>query len=761
PAAPLALPTIDPGEFTKKFANMNILTTSFLSRDAKEKETPNDIAQKYAQLSLQMIDRKEEPVVLVKPEMSSNLSVRLARVLNTPISSDSALQELLRSLNDHFLKKIPTPKALNEYEYRDDYSTQTDYTPQDDSEDMLIRPGIVGSIHRRRLRSDLEDDLLNHHLSVLNTFKPLVAKLRTVEQNLQELERLHETSVADLSTSYTQLGGDEFHREILDLQRARRTVTFQKTLLASFQAKYTLNEYEQHVLGDLVPGSAMDPDAASSDEYFRVLAKAEDISENCAVLLSLDNPDLGMKIMARVNELIGSSLGKLVYSIERYFTGHSTALAASMKRALVVLQPHQQFRTVVDQLVDARTKVLTREFQAHLDGGDGEDNRPILLSAHDPLRFIGDLLAYAHSVIVNESETISGFFEADDSKGTLETHTETLSSIKYITVHVLNALGRLLKLRIEQLIKVEASLSTIYEIYGLLELYTLMFAKQLPALEDESLLDTLHGLQTVAQERIFGITKDKLAPVDTEHDGSMELLQPPEWIVDFYGSILPLIDRSTDETFMGFSPETNAQFVALVVQEPVDIFLKQTDAMVFPKKNSSVNRLILKLNFYDLVLSKILPIALLADSVFTISEEMGRCVTQLTALEFDVLLAESHLTDFYNLVNMICPFERDFFDVSIYEPIKENKLFTRETVAAVDRVLGEFLPMALTDVQQTPLLKLNSPTAANDIITNSSVEFINFYHKLQLLTVEFLGEGFTWNDAEVATLLGVEEAYKE
>ena len=50
----------------------------------------------------------------------------------------------------------------------------------------------------------------------------------------------------------------------------------------------------------------------------------------------------------------------------------------------------------------------------------------------------------------------------------------------------------------------------------------------------------------------------------------------------------------------------------------------------------------------------------------------------------------------------------------------------------------------------------------NNIITNSSLEFIKFYLKFNLIINEYLDDALLiWSDIEVATLLGVEEPYQQ
>ena len=73
-------------------------------------------------------------------------------------------------------------------------------------------------------------------------------------------------------------------------------------MLISFKEKFTLNEYEEFVLnsGDL------------NNEFFTTLARAERINENCSILLSLDNPQLGLKIIAKSNQMINRSIDRIV-----------------------------------------------------------------------------------------------------------------------------------------------------------------------------------------------------------------------------------------------------------------------------------------------------------------------------------------------------------------------------------------------------------------------------------------------------------------
>ena len=134
---------------------------------------------------------------------------------------------------------------------------------------------------------------------------------------------------------------------------------------------------------------------------------------------------------------------------------------------------------------ESRSKVLVDEFNRQVQGdfevnGQGRsssissDSRPIYMSAHDPVRFVGDLLAYVHSVSVNESETITSIFTMGD-----DNDKEFENIIQDVTDKILQSLSRPIKARVEQIVSTETKLSTLVQIFNLVELYNIMFTKQL------------------------------------------------------------------------------------------------------------------------------------------------------------------------------------------------------------------------------------------------------------------------------------------
>lgn len=88
---------------------------------------------------------------------------------------------------------------------------------------------------------------------------------------------------------------------------------------------------------------------------------------------------------------------------------------AGIRRALRVLAERPTlFQSCLDFFSEARQKILLQSFFDALTGSEREISngtaKPIELYAHDPLRYIGDMLAWLHSTTVSEQEALEVLF---------------------------------------------------------------------------------------------------------------------------------------------------------------------------------------------------------------------------------------------------------------------------------------------------------------------------------------------------------------
>ena len=743
PQPPLSLPIASNlDQFSKKLSNL-VLPGNILNNDntkpSNEISEVDNVMEKYAKMSIDLIKRETGDVQLENEEDSkessvrTSLSTRLSRVLNDSLS-DATIREIFSNLQERFDKE------------------SNGYVAD------LIELGIVGSMSRKKFKGRIESELIRNQLNILKQYQPIVKQLKQIEVKLNKLNELSVQTNDKINKNFDF--SNKLNLEIKDLNDNKRLIGLKKNLLISFKEKFTLNEYEEFVLnsGDL------------NNEFFTTLARAERINENCSILLSLDNPQLGLKIIAKSNQMINRSIDRIVSytnkTLGNMYSLSSKSRLATLHQCFKYLQNKlNYFNSIVNTFSESRSKVLVDEFNRQVQGdfevnGQGRsssissDSRPIYMSAHDPVRFVGDLLAYVHSVSVNESETITSIFTMGD-----DNDKEFENIIQDVTDKILQSLSRPIKARVEQIVSSETKLSTLVQIFNLVELYNIMFTKQLG--KAGNIVETVKQLIKVCQDRIFMIISNRLATIKNKNLTKLDLnldLQPPEWIIEFYSDILPIVDQIMTETILNLSPEENEKFLNLIVNEPIQVFNEHVDHnKVFSEKKDV---LIIKSNFLDLILSKTIPVSLLSEKVLEVNEMIDKLTEEITQLELNNMLGQCGLYDYFNIINMICPFSDDFFEVSIYEPIKENKLYTKDSFVQVDEKVQEFFPSAMIEMQQS-LLKLNSPIVVNQIIDNSFMQFVKFYCKLDLINKEYLDFSFTWSDMEIATLVGIEDVYSK
>ncbi|KHC80383.1 hypothetical protein MGS_01984 [Candida albicans P78042] len=743
PQPPLSLPIASNlDQFSKKLSNL-VLPGNILNNDntkpSNEISEVDNVMEKYAKMSIDLIKRETGDVQLENEKDSkessvrTSLSTRLSRVLNDSLS-DATIREIFSNLQERF------DKESNGYVVD------------------LIESGIVGSMSRKKFKGRIESELIRNQSNILKQYQPIVKQLKQIEVKLNKLNELSVQTNDKINKNFDF--SNKLNLEIKDLNDNKRLIGLKKNLLISFKEKFTLNEYEEFVLnsGDL------------NNEFFTTLARAERINENCSILLSLDNPQLGLKIIAKSNQMINRSIDRIMSytnkTLGNMYSLSSKSRLATLHQCFKYLQNKlNYFNSIVNTFSESRLKVLVDEFNRQVQGdfevnGQGRsssissDSRPIYMSAHDPVRFVGDLLAYVHSVSVNESETITSIFTMGD-----DNDKEFENIIQDVTDKILQSLSRPIKARVEQIVSTETKLSTLVQIFNLVELYNIMFTKQLG--KAGNIVETVKQLIKVCQGRIFMIISNRLATIKNKNSTKLDLnldLQPPEWIIEFYSDILPIVDQITTGTILNLSPEENEKFLNLIVNEPIQVFNEHVDHnKVFSEKKDV---LIIKSNFLDLILSKTIPVSLLSEKVLEVNEMIDKLTEEITQLELNNMLGQCGLYDYFNIINMICPFSDDFFEVSIYEPIKENKLYTKDSFVQVDEKVQEFFPSAMIEMQQS-LLKLNSPIVVNQIIDNSFMQFVKFYCKLDLINKEYLDFFFTWSDMEIATLVGIEDVYSK
>lgn len=699
----------------KQFLQLNV------PQEQKEEAADSKLAEKYARMSLEKLSIEPKPIESQDIEdvsaRSDALSTRLSRGLN-PNFGDSTMRELF---------------------------TRLESSSFDVSVDSLVDAGIEGSIARKNLKTQVEAELIKNFGAILADYAKPVKSLKTLGDRVSAL-------VVSINETRDLLEKDvtattDLIKSINEFNHEKKSIDLKKKLLVAFRQKFTLNEYEQYVLefNDI------------NEEFFDTLARAEKINDDCLILLALDNPEQGHKLLAKNNELVSKANLKItnfcVRSLSNIYSLNNRERLSTLHMCLNYLaKSPSQLSSVLESFIKTRSASLLDDFNSQISGNQSSENqsisdsRPVFYSSHDPVRYIADLLAYVHSIVANEVETVQNLFEGEKSLSSTASHILEL---------VLGSLAKPIKAEIDRIISAETKLQITCLIFTHLDLYHMMFAK----IPDASGINkAIESAISFAKDKVHLILSNRLAAARTSNLARLDLssdLQPPEWVIDFYSDVLPIVDSMTSATIFNLPEEEHVKFVELLTVEPVSVFEEHLS-----QESSSFNKrelLIFKLNFLDLVISKISSIRLLRSKVSDLEEKINLLRTEAQDFQLKELLENCSLTDFYNVTNMIFPIDKELLDPSIYQAMTENKLFTKPNIVAANDQIQEILPTALMDTQAS-LIKLNNPMLVKEILSVAFDKFAIFYKLFAGIVLEYLKAPiFLWSYEEVATMLGIFE----
>lgn len=189
--------------------------------------------------------------------------------------------------------------------------------------------------------------------------------------------------------------------------RKQETETKQQ-LLDAFRAHFLVSPADLDVLT-----SSAEP---LDERFFTVLARVKQIHHDCEVLLGYENQRLGLELMEQTARHLDAGFKKLYHWVQREFKGldlEDPHISGSIRRALRVLSERPTlFQNCLDFFAEARQGTLAEAFHAALTGSAGIA-KAIEFSTHEPLRYVGDMLAWVHSAAVSEKEALEGLFVSD------------------------------------------------------------------------------------------------------------------------------------------------------------------------------------------------------------------------------------------------------------------------------------------------------------------------------------------------------------
>ncbi|CAL5874431.1 uncharacterized protein PFLUO_LOCUS8727 [Penicillium psychrofluorescens] len=382
---------------------------------------------------------------------------------------------------------------------------------------------------RRQLRLDVQKEVVDCNAEIVRDFGKVAEQLSrigavisTLNQTCDEMRR-HIGRAKQDTTPVLE--------EAAVLTKQKRDTETKQQLLDAFAKHFIIPEDDLFVLN-----SAEEP---VDDRFFDVLSRVKQVHHDCEHLLGGENQRLGMELMELSTRNLNSAYQKLYKWIQKEFRSlnlEDPRISSSIRRALRVLAERPSlFHSCLDFFAEARDYVLSDAFHYALTdamsgtiGTSSGDRtvKPIEFSAHDPLRYIGDMLAWVHSTTVSEREALEALFVADGEELARGIQaglsSEPWSRIDEGEVAVfdghkalsdlvnrdLTGVSRSLRQRIELVIQGHDDPVTCYKVMNLLSFYRTTFAKLVGS--QSNLVDLIQSLEKSTLNHFERLMKDQV-----------------------------------------------------------------------------------------------------------------------------------------------------------------------------------------------------------------------------------------------------------
>ncbi|EDL35232.1 component of oligomeric golgi complex 6, isoform CRA_c [Mus musculus] len=313
---------------------------------------------------------------------------------------------------------------------------------------------------RRNLRGDIERRSLAINEEFVNIFKDVKEELESINEDVQAMSSCCQDMTSRLQAAKEQT--QDLIVKTTKLQAENQRLEIRAQVVDAFLAKFQLTSDEMSLLRGTRGGPV-------TEDFFKALGRVKQIHNDVKVLLRTNQQTAGLEIMeqmALLQETAYERLYRWAQSECRALTQESCDVSAVLSQAMEALQDRPVlYKYTLDEFGTARRSTVVRGFiDALTRGGPGGTPRPIEMHSHDPLRYVGDMLAWLHQATASEKEHLEALLKHVTAQGVKE-------NIQEVVGHITEGVCRPLKVRIEQVILAEPGAVLLYKISNLLKFY--------------------------------------------------------------------------------------------------------------------------------------------------------------------------------------------------------------------------------------------------------------------------------------------------
>ncbi|CAI6334934.1 unnamed protein product [Periconia digitata] len=577
---------------------------------------------------------------------------------------------------------------------------------------------------RRQLRLDVQKEVVECNGEIVKDFGQVAQQLRRIGSAISSLNTFCDEMRTHIAAANRDTG--PVLEEATSLISQRKQIEAKQHILTAFASHFFISETDSTVLT-----STAEP---VNEEFFQALTRVRRIHHDCQVLLGTEDQRLGLEVLEQSSKQINAAYQKLYRWIQREFKTldlENPQINASVRRSLRVLAERPAlFQSCLDFFAEARENILSKSFYAALTGSASDtqqlNTKPIEFQAHDPLRYVGDMLAWAHSTTVSEREALEVLFisEGDEIKRSIQAGLESepwlrgegdeeifdgKKALDQLVSRDLAGVARLLRQRTEQVIQSHDDATLAYKIANLVGFYKSTFVKLLGA--DSEILDLFTTLEGSAMRQFRANMRDHVATVQSELSVAPGDLSPPDFLEEAL-QMLKVLARSYDTSIAAV--DNGGDSFQSVLAETLDPFLSGCENL--GKGLEEPGNAIFAINCLTTVRAVLSLYSFTSDRLGDMDDTIGEHKSKLIEYQTEYL---THASGLQPLMGALSEIDESLDSI---RTIPKLPPFMPESLVGISQHLDEFLPSALIDAAEN-LKQLRNRSMIQEITEEAAGKF--------------------------------------
>ncbi|KAI7987550.1 Conserved oligomeric Golgi complex subunit 6 [Camellia lanceoleosa] len=388
-----------------------------------------------------------------------------------------------------------------------------------DTPDLLASLNTLSSFYtdnnpqvRRNLRSTIEKRSLSINLEFLLASDAAQQALDRVEEEVNSLAECCDKIAKALNSCNATTGDIISTTE--RLKQELEITTQRQEIVSCFLRDYQLSNEEINALRE----------EELNENFFKALSHVQEIHANCKVLLRTHHQRAGLELMDMMAVYQEGAYERLCRWVQaecrRLGDTDNPEVSELLRTAVRCLKERPVlFKYCAEEVANMRHNALFRRFISALTrGGPGGMPRPIEVHAHDPLRYVGDMLGWLHQALASERELVLALLDPDavvdtgptarfSSKGLESDIGKNETDLTFVLDRIFEGVCRPFKVRVEQVLQSQPSIIISYKLSNTLEFYSYTISDLLG--RETALCNTLWALKDASQKTFFDILKTR------------------------------------------------------------------------------------------------------------------------------------------------------------------------------------------------------------------------------------------------------------